>query len=281
MTLAVAPNVWGWTYSNVGNPSATPGTSVTPGASNAEGAFTQIASAANMAFDSYLMYISVGGGNSTGAAKNHLMDIGVDPAGGTSYSAVISNIVCGQSGAVNTTVSSFYFPLWIKAGSTVAVRVQGSNATAGTVRVVAKFFGRPSRPELVWSGQRAETIGTVTNSNGTSITPGNATEGSWTSLGTTSIDGKWAGISMQVDNGTITAQYTYFDLAYGDGSNKVIIVENRPIFFYGTAEIAAQVYTSHLLEGHRSIPSGSTIYARAHCSTAPATGYNCLAHILG
>lgn len=271
-----------WHFSNFTTPSSTPGTSVTPGASNAEGSWTQIASSANIAYDVFLLYIAIGGGYTSGAAKNHLLDIGVDPAGGTSYTAIISNIVCGQSQAVTTGWDEFVFPIRIKAGSSVAVRVQGSNATAGTVRVVGDFYGRPTEPGMVPVGQWSETIGTITNSNGTSITPGNAAEGSWTSLGTTAKDLWHWQIGVQVDNGTITAQYTSVDLAYGDATNKEIIIEDHAIGFYGTAEIKARTLNGRALcQAQRYVPAGSTIYARARCSTSPATGYNITAIGIG
>ena len=271
-----------WHFSNYTTPSSTPGTSVTPGASNAEGSWTQVASSANMAYDSCLMYIAIGGGAFSGAAKNHLLDIGVDPAGGTSYTAVISNIVCGQSQAVTTGFDEFVFPLFIKSGSAVAVRVQGSNATPGTVRVVADFFGRPTNPEMVPCGSYSETIGSITNSNGQSITPGTAGEGSWTSLGTTAKDLWHWQIGVQVDNSTITAQYTSVDLAYGDASNKEIILEDVPVHFYGTAEIKASPLRGRSLVGaSRYVPGGSTIYARAGSFNVPATGYNMVAIGIG
>ena len=271
-----------WHFSNYTTPSSTPGTSVTPGASNAEGSWTQVASSANMAYDSCLMYIAIGGGAFSGVAKNHLLDIGVDPAGGTSYTAVISNIVCGQSQEVKTGFDEFVFPLFIKSGSAVAVRVQGSHATAGTVRVVADFFGRPTNPEMVPCGSYSETIGSITNSNGQSITPANGAEGSWTSLGTTAKDLWHWQIGVQVDNSTITAQYTSVDLAYGDASNKEIILEDVPVHFYGTAEIKASPLRGRsLVRASRYVPGGSTIYARAGSFNFPATGYNMVAIGIG
>ena len=229
-----------WHFSNFTTPSATPGTSVTPGASNAEGSWTQVATSANIAYDVCLIYIAIGGGNTSTGQKDHLLDIGVDPAGGTSYTAVISNIVCGQTQAVTTGWDEFVFPLRIKAGSSVAVRVQGNNATAGTVRVVADFYGRPTEPSVVPVGQWSETIG------------------------------------------TITAQYTTFDLAYGDATNKEIILEDVTIGFYGTAEIKASTLRGRsMVNNCRPVPAGSTIYARARCSTAPTATYNCTAIGIG
>lgn len=278
MLIVPTGPTWGWQYHNGGtNPSATPGTSVTPGASNSEGSWTQIASAANIAFGVWGIWLSVSGGNTTGTDKSHLLDIGIDEAGGTNYTAILSNLVCGQSQAGSTGCNEWYFPLNIPAGSTVAARVQGVASTAGTVRVFAMFFGKPSHPELLPRGEVTETIGTITNSGGVGFTPGNASDGTWQSLGTTTRNLWWWQLGAQISNGTITAQYTWVDLAYGDATNKDFIIRAFPLSIYGTAEIAAQPFNHHMLQGFCHVPAGSTIYVRGRCSTAPATGYNAVA----
>lgn len=268
---------YSFTYDNWGtNPSATPGTSVTPGASNVEGTYTQVASSANIAQDCYWMFIQISGGGTSTAAKNQLLDIGVDPAGGTSYTTVISNLVCGQTPAYTAAAGgkSWMFPIFIKSGSSVAVRVQGSNATAGTVRACVKFWGQPTRPEAVPVGNIFQTFGTITNSNGTSFTPGNAADGSWVDLGATSSELWWWQVGYQIDNGTVTAEYTYIDIAYGDGSNKHII--SRTMHGGTTGEITAFLLNSNLnfCSAYRPVPSGANIYIRGRCNNAPDTGYN-------
>jgi hypothetical protein len=47
--------------------------------------------------DIYWIAIWVTGGGTSAQQKDHLLDIGVDPAGGSSYTAVISDIVCGET----------------------------------------------------------------------------------------------------------------------------------------------------------------------------------------
>lgn len=272
-----------WTYDNYGtNPSGTYGTSVVPGASNVEGSWTEIASAANIAQDVYGILMRVYLGSTSGSSKMHLLDLGVDPAGGTSYTAVVSNVVCGGSGTVAVTLGHrFFFPLFIKAGSSVAVRIQGSNATAGTVRVPAKFYGYRSRPEFLPVGTFSETIGTITNSLGVSFTPGNAADGSWVSLGTTAKPMWWWQLGYQVDNTVVTAEYTYIDLAYGDASNKHIIT--RQVHGGLTTESMGEMQGSNLcvFEGFCSVPGGATIYIRGRCVDAPDTGYNGVAIGIG
>ncbi len=277
--MLLVPNMvaFSFQYDNWGtDPSATPGTSVTPGASNVEGAWTQLASGANIAQDCYGVQIQVTGGATATAAKNQLLDLGADPAGGTSYTAFVSNLAIGDSPAITAAagVREFFFPWYLKAGSSVAARIQGSNATAGTVRVMAKFFGQPSRPEAVQRGQFSQTFGTITNSNGPTITPGTAADGAWVDMGAVTRPLWWWQLGYQIDNGTITAEYTYLDVAFGDASNKNLIY--RIMHAGTTSETCGVIGQSNLLSfaAYRPVPAGANIYVRGRANNAPDTGYN-------
>lgn len=276
------PN-WAWTYDNYGtNPSGSVGTSVVPGATNAEGSWTQIASSANIAQEVAAFSLRVHSGATATAQKDHLLDIGVDPAGGTSYTAAISNIVCGSSGTGGAMPAhAFLFPLRIPSGASVAARIQGNNGTAGTVRVAAKFFGQGRYP-LAWrQGAFSETIGTITNSQGVSFTPGNAADGTWASLGTTTNPMWWWQLAYQLSNATITAEYTYIDLAYGDATNKHII--QRRMHCGDTSERIGDFFSAglNMQASFCAVPAGSTLYVRGRCSDAPDTGYNAVAIGIG
>lgn len=267
---------YNFTYDNWGtNPASTIGTSVVPGASNSEGSWTQIASSANIAHDCYWIYIQVHSGGTSAAAKNHLLDIGVDPAGGTSYTAVISNLDVGATPTLAQAGNREYvFPFYIIAGSSVAVRIQGSNATAGTVRVAARFYGYPSQPEAVPVGTFSETFGTITNSNGNSFTPGNAADGSWVDLGATTNPLWWFQLGYGIDNATITAEYTYIEVAWGDGTNKHAMFK---VMHGGTTtETAGLAVQTQMLAcaAYNPVPAGANIYIRGRCNNAPDTGYH-------
>ncbi len=269
-------SAYNFTYDNWGtNPASTIGTSVVPGASNSEGSWTQIASSANIAQDIYWLYLQIHAGATSAAAKNQLLDIGVDPAGGTSYTAIISNLQVGASPALTVAgAREHIFPFFIKAGSSVAVRIQGSNATAGTVRVAARFYGHPSRPEAVPVGAISQTFGTITNSNGQSFTPGNAADGSWIDLGATSYPLWWWQMGYAIDNGTITAEYTYIEVAFGDGSNKVSMFKVMHGGTTGeTCGLAAQTQML-ACAAFNPVPAGTNIYLRGRCNNAPDTGYH-------
>jgi hypothetical protein len=275
MLLPAGLSGYAFTYDNWGtNPTATPGTAVTPGASNVEGSWTQIASSANIAQDCYWLGLIISGGATATAAKNHLIDIGVDPAGGTSYTAVISNLVCGNSGTVIQNFRQFTFPYFIKSGSSVAVRIQGSNATAGTVRVMAKFYGQPTNPANVPIGSISQTFGTISSSNGTSFTPGNIADGSWVSMGTATTPLWWWQLGVQIDNGTQSAHYTYVDLAVGDVTNKKTIL--RHFMMSNTSEVNGDIAGSQMAfaDCYWPVPSGAEIWVRGRNGAAPVSGYN-------
>lgn len=276
MLHPIGLSAYNFTYDNWGaNPSATIGTSVTPGASNVEGSWTQVASGANIAQDCYWLYMQIHSGATSAAAKNQLLDIGVDPAGGTSYTAIISNLVVGASPALTVAGNREHvFPFLIRAGSSVAVRIQGSNATAGTVRVPMRFYGQPSRPEAVPVGAISQTFGTITSSNGASFTPGNTADGAWVDLGATSTPLWWWQMGYQIDNATITAEYTYIEVAWGDGTNKHTMFK---VMHGGTTgETCGLAAQTQLLAcaAYNPVPAGVNIYIRGRCNNAPDTGYN-------
>ena len=274
----------GWfLYDNFGvNPSNTPGTSVIPGASDAEGAWTAVASAANIAQDVYGFFIRVSDGSSTAQSKPHLLDVGVDPAGGTAYSAIISNVVCGGSPATGVGIGLvFFFPFYIKAGSSVAVRIQGNHATAGTVRVGIRFYGQQSQPEVLPVGSFSETIGTITNSDGVTYTPGNAADGAWVSLGTTVKALWWWQIGMQRSNSAGANETLYTEISHGDATNKNIItrVMTRGDNAGNLTHILPLQHS--FFEAYCPVPAGAEIWIRGRCENAPDTGYNGVAVGIG
>ena len=265
-----------WSVDNWGtNPSATPGTSVTPGASNAQGSWTQLLTA--LANEATGFYVQVHSGATSGAAKNQLLDIGIDPAGGTSYTAVIQNFVIGASPALTVAgAREFFFPLRIPAGATVAARIRGSSGTAGTVRVAIRMYGQPSAKWALPMGSYTQTMGTIdtATSLGQSITPGNAADGSWIDLGATTLPLWWWQLGYQINNATITAEYTYFEVAAGDASNKMTLLK---VMHGGTTgETAGLALQTQLCwhAAYKPVPAGANIYVRARCNNAPDTGYN-------
>lgn len=274
----------GFNTNNFGaTPSALVGTSVVPGASNVEGTYTQLLTA--VAQDVAGFYLRISEGATASAAKNHLLDIGIDPAGGSTYTAIISNIVCGASATMVATGGAhrFFFPMRIPSGASVAARIQGSNATAGTVRVGIKvYFGRQqAAPWMLPVGQYSETLGTITNSNGVSFTPGTAAQGTWVTLGSTTRDLWWWQIGYQVDNTIITSEYAQVQIGFGPTANQTIIMTR---YNGGTTnESCGDTHGNQLIwhECYCPVPGGTEIWVRGMADTAPDSGYNAVAIGIG
>lgn len=286
MLLSHTPNYFGFRYDNYGaNPSSgSIGTSVIPGISNAEGSWTQVASSADIAHDVYSIMLNLHDGSVSTTAKNLLVDIGVDPAGGTSYSAIVSNITCtgpSQHNAVGSGLH-FKFPYLIKAGSSVAVRAQTSHTSAGTVRAAMEFFGQPSRPEQLFVGRYSETIGTITNSSGVSFTPGNAADGSRVSLGTTAQPLCFWQLCVAIDSGGMAAQYTYVDLEWSTDATNFFPIKRLTVASTSTEQIGNMIPMNLMNEASFCpVPAGATLYVRGRCNTAPTSGYNAVAIGIG
>jgi len=256
----------GWSYSLAATPTTSPGVSVTPG-SGVKGSYYQLASAANLSHDVYEVLLWVTAGNTAATIRDILIDIGIDPAGGTSYAQLggLNDLFCPQ--ASNAVYGGYWmrFPLFIKAGSSVGVRAQASNAS--TVRVMARFFGDPSNPHLIRVGTYSETIG-VSGNGGTPVTCGNtAAEGTWTSIGSLTRDCWYWVLCTGHNVGTTTALMYFWDLAYGDASNKHIIIENQPHLNFGTSENTAAVRIGR----NWHVPAGGTLYVRGSCSGTAQT----------
>jgi hypothetical protein len=270
--LGVGKCGFNWWYSLQTTLSTSPGVSVTPG-SGSEGSYVQLASGANLAQDCYGIRLWISTGNTTATIRDLLVDIHLDPAGGTSYAATggIDNIFAPQSASAVNSGRWFYFPLFIKAGTSVGVRGQANNTS--TFRYAAWFFGRPTYPENIAVGQYAETIG-VSGNGGTPFTCGSsAAWGSWTSLGTTTRPCWYWQLAWGHNVGTTTSQMYFAELGYGDGSNMVTIIPCMPMFNPGTAEQSS----NPLLAGYWEVPAGGTMYVRGSASgTAETTEAVCI-----
>lgn len=251
------------------SPTTTPGTLITA-ASGAKGSWGQVLAALSQ--DVYEFVVWIFAGNASAAQRDYLIDIGVDPAGGTSYVPIISDILAHQASNAVDGGRWLYFPMFIKAGSTVGARAQSNGAN--TIRVALRAYGQPSHPHLVRCGQYSETVG-VSGNGGTAVTPGNAgAEGSWTSIGTTTRPTWFWQICAGFSSATTTSQMYFVDLAYGDASNKVILVENLPLFHPGTAERTGCPLS---VDGFGDVPAGATLYIRASASGTSDAGFNALA----
>lgn len=169
------------------------GTQVTSGTASADGtAVTLLSALAHDAEYLQLRFGSVAGASSID--NNALMDILIDPAGGTSWSVLIPSLaVAGLTNPFTTAnppsgISGGYdFPIWIPAGASIGARARAAGASAIVFSVAAYAHGGNANPASWWAGQRVSAVGIdAANSRGASVTPGGSGSfGSWADFGST------------------------------------------------------------------------------------------------
>lgn len=222
MSLGVMP--WGFadcTDNLTGTPpAALIGTNFTAGASNADGTVVEVLG--DLAHDVHFLVVAIGGINTSAANNNALLDVLVDPAGGTSWASLIDDLVCGFTPTPTAGTAGlqmyYYFPLYIKAGASLAVQARtarASNTTTG--RVCMWAYGNPSRPDNWWCGSKVESLGiNAASSEGTTVTAGNSgTFGSWTDIGTSSYRYGAVQFGMNGSDSITTALAYYWQLGIG------------------------------------------------------------------
>lgn len=274
MSLIVPPFQWAYGVNNLTGtpPAANWGTQITAGANNADGTAVSVISATTA--DIQFLCIGISGYNTSTANMQVLMDILQDPAGGTAWASLIDDLICGFTPTLAASGQSFslfyYFPLWIKAGTSIGAQARCAHTSTQSGRVAIWAFGEPSRPDAWWCGQKVESLGiNAASSSGTNVTPGDSgTFGSWTTIGTST--GRYGAVQMGVNGSDATsAALGYFwQLGYGSAQ-----MPAAPVWFTcnTTSEIGQRCFPFPL---NCDVPSGTTWQVRGTASGASAEVHN-------
>ncbi len=253
------------------NLDAFPGVQITP-AQNSFPTYAQIMAAAAVTEDCYGVEIIINDGDGVGTARDILVNIGIDPAGGTSYTTRIPALLGSAAGDLSLAQAgggghNYYFPLFIKAGSSIAAQASVNNATLGNVRVFLKLYCKPTKPHLLRCGVGVESIGvTLASSRGTLVTPGTSSgQGTWTLLAALANDCWYFETSMGINDISIGNGWFFLDLARGDATNKDILIFNQRVI-----TSSAEVINKLPMMGQNQIfvPADTNIYGRISNSQA-------------
>lgn len=273
-----------WSNSNTYalRPAAAFGTSFVPGASNVKGSWTSILTGTDVARDVFGLLINFNSVAVSAQRKSCLVDIGVDPSGGTSYTILIADLEAGSAGPYNIGNGGkwYYFPIWIKAGSRVGCRGQVNNATAGTVRVGMTIYGSPRDKSTVRVGTRVETLGVdYAISGGVNIGYGTTSEGTFVSLGTLTRNAWYFQQGFGIDNSLITALVWHTDLGIGNGTNFKVACRDKMT----TGTTTEQLFSNLQAGGDCYVNgyAGEGVYGRCQCSGVPDSGQTMLAYCVG
>lgn len=276
MALWLPPNSFNWKlWSTVARPGvAGYGTTITSG-NNAFGSFSTLITGANLVADVWDIEIVVTNFAASAAARQGVLDIGIDPAGGTTFTTVIPNLLIYAAHTQLLGRVRYRFPLFIKAGSTIGARSYATTGANPSVAVCVQ--GRPSNPEVVKSGTYVLSYG-VTAPAGVAVTPGTTSEGAWTQIVAATTKDHWWWQSGFSSSDTTMAGVTYFmDLGYGASGNQQAIFEDGWI---RTDSLEGASFECPY-QCTRVVPSGQTIWGRMQCSGTADTGLSMAAYGLG
>lgn len=242
-------------------PAGNSGTAVATGTNGAKGSWVSIISSglSRPACGIWARIILVASSGQLGKAT---CDIGIDYAGGTSFSVLVPDWLVGSAGDGITTGHWAYFPLHIPAGATLGARVAHIRSTAVTTRVLIVPSAFPLYPWSTYPGQYATTFG-VSGVDGTTVTPGNSVWGSWVQIGgATSRPYRWWILGHQSGTATMSTTSKVHEVAFGTSTDKTTLG-------YIEWEDSTQEYSIH--KPHYTsrtgfIPANTNLYVRGQAN---------------
>lgn len=171
-----------------------------------------VIAAGTVTADCHWIRVEIADTQATGVDTSAILDVGVDPAGGTSYSVVIADLLAGYCDTLTGSTApggqtAYGIPLKITSGSSVAIRGQTIRVADANAKIrVSMMGGATGTP---YSGTTCTTYG-ISGQTGTSVTPGSNAYGSWTSIGsTTAVDLQAIMVGMQPLPGTAVSSNVY------------------------------------------------------------------------
>lgn len=269
---ATRPNTAGWGTSHT--PSTTADTFST---------YATLVSSANITQDVYGVMLCFNNAASSNTIRNTLVNIGVDTAGGTSFSTRIPDLYASSASPLAGSGMGvwYYFPLYIPSGSSIGIQAGSTTATA--FHTAIWLYGLPRRPEAIRTGSYVTAFGATrgTSWRGTNVTLGTTNEGLFTPIGSATTQSHWwwqAGWGQA--DASQSLQAVTLDIAAGSSTtvNKLLLTDQT--WVTNAAEQISNV--PWFQTSYNNVADGENIYARCQTSIATAdTGSNVLVYGLG
>ncbi len=263
---------FGWRFTNDDNrPSVTRGISNSGGAAqNTKTSWFEVVTSAQCARDVFGILLTFCNAASSGVANDILVDIGVDPAGGSSYDVLIPDLLASCAEQYNLIGGgiTYYFPLWIKAGSSIAYRAAaniGGGSGSGP-NVVVDLFGSPRDVSEIRVGSYVVSAGVnALASNGTTVTSGTTSEGAWTTLTSSLSKPAWYWqVGMGCNDSTMAALVYSVDLAIGSSTSvNKLVIDGQKVMATASEGLSKPLYGPNC---EYDAPAGSGVYGRIQCS---------------
>jgi hypothetical protein len=239
---------------------------VTAGATaHTKGSWTQLID--STPYDAYGIWIGIDGIHTSAAATAYLVDIGVGPAG--SEQVIIPNLEAwgANSTGVGLNPRSYWFPVYIPAGSRIAARSQSVTASK-TCRVMVVLDGVPWYG--LWGFGPVVDYGTnLASSSGTSVTPGNGVFGNWVQVGTTTRDHTFWTVGIDyLTNSNISALTIIVEVGVGSSGAQ----RSLGVLRFRTTTDEQIGISFPLFLASLPVPSGTPVWVRAASGNTAAIG---------
>lgn len=238
------------------------GTTVTSGAANTAGTWTQIH--AGLTYPNELLVFRIAGVRTsadaiTATTLNAYMDIGIGPNSGA-VTTIAEKLSCSNASGIGAV---WFLPLRIPPDTPVWARHQNTAASA-KANVFAAFHGGNMNPGTMPLATRIIALGAVSASTtGTTITPGASNaEGAWTQIVASTAE-DYAGVMLShlfnVDT-TLTADLVGCgDVGVGASTSEKVVGEN---ITYSALFTSAEQRASFHMPAFIGIKAGSRLCAR-------------------
>lgn len=230
---------------------------------------------ASTSFDTYWVTVLASGYGSAASNREGAMDILI---GSATEEVLIPNLLMGYCGSYSTSGNGpkrWDFPLYIPAGSRLAVQAAGA-ATSATFRVTVFLRGGNGYPPFR-VGTKVTTYGMGTVPRGTTITPGSTgAEGAWTQITASTTEDHFALVpSFQVATDTTTnIRVLAVDLGIGSATEEM--VAESYWFAIDSNEFMGGPYNS--FPCFADVPSGTRLVMRASNSAANDASHDGVIH---
>jgi hypothetical protein len=221
------------------------------------------------AHDVYELYIFISDTFTSNTQTDALVNLYIGSAGNEVL--FIEGLLAGWCANLNGgTLNSkrYRFPVFVPAGTRISAKSQSIVASKNVDVAIYAAGGKPSG----WVGTGVETLGLNTaSSQGTSVTPGTTSEGSFTSIGTS---GKHYGYVFPMVQGTLADTGVSNNvIALDIGSGGTVFPDLEDLFHHMTGSTESG---GNLTEGaFCDIPSGTALQLRAQISGSTAEAVDC------
>lgn len=256
-------------------PAALVGTAFSTTTANIDGtAVTAIGTA--VSHDIHYVVVGLATNARSGFANNSVVDVLYDPAGGTSWSELISDLVvgfCPVPSAGSQGIHIWYhFPLYVPAGATFGLRARSEYSPAETFYGIIYCYGCPNRPDAWWCGTKVETIGVSPSPStlSTAVTPGaSGVWGSWTDVGSvTSARFGAIQLGLSGSDSSMLARGYYWQMG-----SSTIQLPGTPTLYSSASTVESIARTGFCFPIWCDIPQGTQLQVRGTCSAAGEAHY--------